>query len=69
MEQWLGDQYDIQGMGSLSGRISKRIGTCNIGLGGRGWAVEARQAPNNFENGFFPPLPPMASTKLSQRTV
>ena len=23
MEQWLGDQYDVQGMDSLSGLISK----------------------------------------------
>ena len=37
MEQWLGDQYAVQGMGSLSGPISKRIGTCNIGVGTLGW--------------------------------
>ena len=37
MEQWLGDHNDVQGMDSLSGLISKRIGTCNIGIGARGW--------------------------------
>ena len=31
MEQWLGDQYDVQGMDSLSGLMSKCIGTCNTG--------------------------------------
>ena len=30
MEQWLGDLYDVQGMDSLSGLLSKRIGICNI---------------------------------------
>ena len=32
MAKWLGDQYDIQGMDSLSGLVSKRIyvGICNI---------------------------------------
>ena len=40
MEQWLGDQYDVQRMDSLSGLTSKCIaiimiiiiGTCNIGV-------------------------------------
>ena len=36
MEQWLGDLYDVQGMDSLSGLISKRVGTCSIGIGARG---------------------------------
>ena len=37
MEQWFGDQYDVQGMYSLSGLISKRISTYNIGVGAREW--------------------------------
>ena len=47
MEQWLSNQYYVQGMDSLSRLISKRIGTRNIGVGARGGAVGARQAPNN----------------------
>ena len=39
MGQWLDDQYNVQGMESLSGLISKRIGTCNIGVGARGGAL------------------------------
>ena len=36
IEQWLGDQYDVQGMDSLSVLNSNCIGTCNIGAGARG---------------------------------
>ena len=48
MEQWLGDQYDVQGMDSLSGLISKRLGTCNKGVRARGRTLGARQDPQKF---------------------
>ena len=45
MEQWLGNQYDVQGMDSLSGLISKRISTCNIGVGATGWGYRGQAGP------------------------
>ena len=66
----MGDQYDVQGMDSLSRLISKCIGTCNIGIGarGRGYRGQARQPPpNNFENGLSPP-PQWCATGLRAGT-
>ena len=45
MEMWLGDHYDIQGMDTLSGLISKLIDTCNIGVGARGWGCSGQADP------------------------
>ena len=45
MEQWFGDQYDVQEMGSLSGLISRCTGIINIGVGASGWGCRARQDP------------------------
>ena len=63
MEQWLDDQYDVQGMDSLSGQILKRTGTgiCNIGVRARGGTVGAPNGPtNNLSRPRFarPPPPP-----------
>ena len=45
MEQWLVDQYDVQGIDSLSGLMSKHIGTCNIGVGAREWGCRGQAGP------------------------
>ena len=44
MEQRLDDQYDVEGMDSLSGLISKRIGTCNIGVEAMGGGCKGQAA-------------------------
>ena len=38
----VGDKYDVQEMVSLSGLISKRIVTCNIGVEARGWGCRGQ---------------------------
>ena len=55
MEQWLGDLYEVQGMDSLSGLISKRIGICNIGVCARGGAVGAIPWRLHMKFGFNRP--------------
>ena len=52
MEQWLGDQYDVQGIDSLSGLILNFKAYRYIDVGARGEAVGARRTPNKFENGL-----------------
>ena len=45
MEQWLDNQYDVQGMDFLSGLISKRVCTCNIGVGASGGGCRGQAGP------------------------
>ena len=64
MEQWLGDQYDVQGMDSLSGLISKRVCTCDQG----GGAVGARQPHPMILKWLVPPaIIPADSLELTHR--
>ena len=53
MEQWFGDQYDVQRMDSLSARIGAR----NVGVGARWWGCRGQAAqPKILKNDLCLPV-------------